>query len=62
LSQDAKLIDVVNVIRADEMAHREVNHCIADKLGDKDCDVHTSDDMSVETRERLEQYRSRRAP
>ena len=42
LPQDARLRDVVEAIRADEMKHREVNHYMADKLADRPCAFHLS--------------------
>jgi ubiquinol oxidase len=35
LSQDAKLRDVIEYIRADEAEHRDVNHLFADEIGKK---------------------------
>lgn len=37
LPQDARLRDVIVAIRNDEMRHQEVNHCMADKLGNRPC-------------------------
>jgi len=34
LEEDAKFLDVLKAIRADEMVHREVNHALADAAGD----------------------------
>jgi hypothetical protein len=36
LEQDAKLIDVVYAVRADEAAHRDSNHNFADRIDTKD--------------------------
>jgi len=51
LPEDARLRDVVEVIRADEMKHREVNHCMADKLADKPCEFHLSGECCAELAE-----------
>ena len=62
LPKNAKLRDVVSVIRADEMTHREVNHCIADKLDDKECVIHKSKDMNEATHKKLEDCKDRKKP
>tara|TARA_R110002126_G_scaffold3263_1_gene18564 strand:+ start:267168 stop:267875 length:708 start_codon:yes stop_codon:yes gene_type:complete len=62
LPEDATLRDVVVVIRADEMTHREVNHCIADKLENKACDIHLAEEMSPDAQDELRVCESREAP
>ena len=62
LPDNARLEDVVRVIRADEMTHREVNHCIADKIKGKDCDIHFSPDMNESSKEKIQDCHRRDAP
>lgn len=60
LDQSATLRDVVRVIRADEMTHREVNHLIADKLSDHKVEVKTHSEMSESAKKKLAKYRVRK--
>lgn len=62
LPSDARLRDVIIAIRADEMQHREVNHCIADKITGHDCSITVSDEVSKKDRETLSDYAERLAP
>jgi ubiquinol oxidase len=62
LSDDAKLLDVIRVIRADEMMHREVNHLIADKLSDTEPTLKTHEQMSKESISDLNKYVARDFP
>lgn len=62
LPKHATLKDVIKVIRADEMRHREVNHCAANKLDDKECDMHMPDAISSEVKEDMDDIISRSAP
>ena len=58
LPKDAKLREVVLAIRADEMKHREVNHCIADKLSGQNCDLQLARDIPAKDK-KLQQYQYR---
>lgn len=62
LDDTARLSDLVRVIRADEATHREMNHCIADKIAGKDCALHIPDDTRQQNREKLETSAQRGAP
>jgi len=62
LDQNATLRDVVRVIRADEMTHREVNHLIADKLSDHKVEVKVHKEMSGSAIEKLSQYSEKDFP
>lgn len=62
LDHDATLRDVVRVIRADEMTHREVNHLIADKLSDHKVEVKIHKEMSQSAKDKLSEYRGREFP
>nr|WP_136252774.1 alternative oxidase [Ningiella ruwaisensis] len=62
LSEDARLTDVIRVIRADEMMHREVNHLIANKIKKEDADVKIYEDMSEDAIAKLRQYEARQFP
>lgn len=62
LDQSATLRDVIRVIRADEMTHREVNHLIADKLSDNKVEVKTHNEMSDSAKNKLAEYRVRDFP
>ncbi|MFP4313886.1 MAG: alternative oxidase [Alphaproteobacteria bacterium] len=62
LDNEARLADVVKIVRADEMTHREVNHCMADKLENKECEIHASEEMRSESVEKLQEYKDRQAP
>jgi len=62
LNDNAKLKDVITVIRADEMSHREVNHLIADKLSNEETSVLTNKDMSAAAQQNLERYQEREFP
>ncbi len=62
LSEDARLRDVVKVIRTDEMQHREVNHCLANKLEGKECQIQTPEHISDKRAKTLKSYASRSAP
>ncbi|MFP4098411.1 MAG: alternative oxidase [Alphaproteobacteria bacterium] len=53
LSKNARLRDVVIAVRADEMAHREVNHCIADKIAGGKCDIHMPADISDDIKKKI---------
>ncbi|MBT0587267.1 alternative oxidase [Alteromonas oceanisediminis] len=62
LPHDAKLLDVIRVIRADEMTHREVNHLIADKISEHPLGVKTHADMSDDAQAKLRDYEQRDFP
>jgi ubiquinol oxidase len=62
LSKDATLRDVVRVIRADEMMHREVNHLIADKQSGRKANIRIFDEMSEAAVENLSTYAKRNFP
>lgn len=62
MPKDARLRDVVIAVRADEMNHREVNHCMANKITGKDCEIHTCDDMSDDLKKSLDDCAGRDAP
>lgn len=62
LDDDAMLSDVVRVIRADEMTHREVNHLIADKLADRDVEIKIHKEMSISAKEKLSEFEARDFP
>jgi ubiquinol oxidase len=62
LPSDARLLDVIRVIRADEMMHREVNHLIADKLSQSNLDIKTHQHMSDESIDKLNDYSSKTFP
>src|SRR5690606_1654574 len=55
LPPDARLRDLVISIRADEMKHRDVNHCLSDKIAGKECGEYLSGedypDRAAEVRE-----------
>lgn len=59
LPEDAKLVEVVRVVRADEMMHREVNHLIADKLSNHTPELKTFAEMSDDNVDRLYKYKDR---
>ncbi len=62
LNENAKLRDVLLVIRADEMMHREVNHLIADKISDNNAELKTNEEMSDSARKRLSEFKTRAFP
>ena len=62
LPKDARLRDVVVVVRADEMQHREVNHCMANKISGLECDIHPPENSTEETETKLEECSKRDAP
>ncbi len=62
LQGDARLRDVVVAVRRDEMRHREVNHCMADKITGKTCDVHIPEGASPEIAVALHDCETRAAP
>lgn len=62
LKEDARLKDVVLAIRSDEMKHREVNHCAASKLDDKDYDFQLPKDQCADASKLAEKYKKRKAP
>ena len=62
LPEDARLCDVVVMVRADEMRHREVNHCMADKIAGKNCEIHIPDNASPDIVEHLKVCAIREAP
>jgi ubiquinol oxidase len=59
LPEDATLVDVVRVVRADEMMHREVNHLIADKISNHKPELKTFSEMSDDDVNRLYKYKER---
>lgn len=60
MAPDARLRDVVIVVRADEMRHRDVNHCISDKKEGKECTPHSN--MSESSRKIIDKYNERKVP
>ena len=62
LPKDARLRDVIRVIRADEMVHREVNHLVADKLSGRESDIKTFSEMSKESVDALATYDNKKFP
>lgn len=62
LPKTATLLDVIRVIRADEMAHREVNHLIADKMADVSPEISIHSHMNEEAKRNLRRYKKREAP
>lgn len=62
LPKDAKLRDVVTGIRADEMAHREVNHCIANKIAGNACNISIPKEVSSHLKKKLKDCETRSAP
>ncbi len=62
LQENARLSDVVRTIRADEMRHREVNHCAADKIAGHECNMHIPEDVSQDIKAKLEDCAARKAP
>jgi len=62
LDENARLLDVIRVIRADEMTHREVNHLIADKISKHKIDIRTHSEMSEDAREKLQEFEKRHFP
>lgn len=62
LWEDAHLRDMVVKIRADEMRHREVNHCAADKIAGQDCDMHIPEDVPPDIKTKLKDCAERQAP
>jgi ubiquinol oxidase len=62
LPQEARLREVVEVIRADEMRHRDVNHCIADKIAGQDCKIDIPQNAAPETKQQLQDCHEREAP
>lgn len=61
LPESARLRDVIIAIRDDEMRHQEVNHCMADKLGNSPCRA-PDDHLKAKDRERLQSYIRRESP
>lgn len=62
LPEDAKLLDVIKVIRADEMTHREVNHLIADKIAGETVRIKRHKEMSEHSLHKLSIYEGRDRP
>lgn len=62
LPEDARLREVVEVIRADEMKHREVNHCMADKIDGEECDITLPESTNPDFKEKQGQYEKREKP
>lgn len=62
LPKDARLREVIIAIRADEMNHREVNHCIANKADGKACHIEWPKDLPPEHGKTLKAYVKRPAP
>ncbi len=62
LPDNATLLDVIRVIRADEMTHREINHLIADKMSDVSPRVKTHKHMDENATHKLKLCEQREAP
>lgn len=62
LSNDARLRDVIEVIRADEMKHRDVNHCIADKISGQECNIDIPQNTDSDIKQELTDCQERDPP